>query len=110
MKSRRRANFCGPTRTGTIKRLVIVSVDARSSRFALVLKLDDGRQIRIHLVPPVIECQFLFQIGRRVMLPISRVEGRSHLRLDRAGLKMLRNSGVYDPGPPCAERTQSSVK
>ena len=76
-------------KTGRIKRVTVVPLDDRRSVFAVILRLKTGKHIAIRLVPPVIESQFIFQLGNTVSLPVEKLDGRWRLRLDRKSLRII---------------------
>ena len=51
----------------------------------------------IHLFPPVIESQFIYQIGKVVSLPVEKFDGCWRLRHDKRALQQMKKAGIYDP-------------
>ena len=87
-------------RTGKIKKVTVVPVDKKRSAFAIILELKTGKHIRILLIPPIIEAQFIYQLGKTVSLPVEKTGGPWRLRLDSEALKMMKKANVYDPTTP----------
>ena len=81
---------------GTINGVVVVAVSDRWSAFAIELEDDTGRRRTIVMGSPIIESQFIHQIGQRVLLPVQRRDGRWHLRSDRKALRRMRKQGIHD--------------
>ena len=88
-------------RTGVIECVSVVPF-GRTARFAVELRTARNRLRIVQLPGPTVTAQFVFQIGKRVTLPVERGDNCWQLRLDKAALKVMRQSGAYDPDMPAA--------
>ena len=83
-------------RSGRILRTTVASHRGRSY-LAIELERAEGSVRLIYLFPPVIESQFIYQMGKVVSLPVEKIEGQWCLRRDKQAMRQMKRAGVYDP-------------